>query len=166
MIKNEQGITLVELLVALTLITAVMAVGYSFLIQSVNIFNRGSDQTNLQQNVRIVASHIEEQLRYASGVELTANMPMSPNENKNYIYLQEGVIKFKEAGEEPVNILGESYALVFDELSFTQGKLPNTLYYKIGAKQRKQEYNLVSELVILNIAEPITGEAGAVVIFQ
>lgn len=67
-IINNKGITLVEILVAITVFSAVMIIATSMIIQSFNIINRSSEQVSRKQLAEIMLEDITNNLRQIDSV--------------------------------------------------------------------------------------------------
>lgn len=62
-ILNKDGITLVEILIAITVFSAVMIIATSMIIQSFSIINRSSEQVSTKQLAEIMLEDITNNLR-------------------------------------------------------------------------------------------------------
>lgn len=62
--ENKQGFTIVELLIGLTVLSTVIAVGYLFFFFGYNTFNTGESRSWVRANVRLAANFITDELRY------------------------------------------------------------------------------------------------------
>lgn len=67
-ILNNKAITLVELLIAITVFSAVMIIAISMIIQSFNIINRSSEQVSKNQLAEIMLEDITNNLRIVESV--------------------------------------------------------------------------------------------------
>ncbi|NLX70597.1 MAG: prepilin-type N-terminal cleavage/methylation domain-containing protein [Clostridiales bacterium] len=68
--NRNKGYSLIELLIALALLSAVIALGYSMYIMSMKVYGKSVDRINTQQNVRLAASYIKKKLLNASEAEV------------------------------------------------------------------------------------------------
>ncbi|MCM8900914.1 prepilin-type N-terminal cleavage/methylation domain-containing protein [Caldicoprobacter algeriensis] len=68
---RDDGYSLIELLVALALLSVVVSMGYSLYMMSVKGYARSIDRIDIQQNVRLAASYIQKKLLNASEDEVT-----------------------------------------------------------------------------------------------
>ncbi|MBS3885463.1 MAG: prepilin-type N-terminal cleavage/methylation domain-containing protein [Dethiobacter sp.] len=64
------GLSLIELLVTLSLLSVVLASGYGFYAFVANTFARGEQQTNLQQAVGAAVDYINDELRNVTQIEI------------------------------------------------------------------------------------------------
>lgn len=71
--RHEKGLTLVELLVALAIISLVLATLYSFYSAGLNSWNRAVSRVEAAQSARIALDRMIRELRYADQVWLTEN---------------------------------------------------------------------------------------------
>jgi len=74
LLKQNKGITLVELIIAIALISVVVSLGYMFYFTGFKAFDRNVDRVDLQQNVRHSVSYISRRLLNA---ELNPNYGVS-----------------------------------------------------------------------------------------
>lgn len=90
----QKGFTLIEILVVLTLCTVVLGLGYEYFSIGTNFFSRGERQGNVQRNVRLATDFITNEIRYSQKLEILEELPISFNEDYNYIYIdEEGQLK-------------------------------------------------------------------------
>lgn len=64
-IFNEKGVTLVEVLIVVVLIVAVLSLGYTVIHYSRTTFQTGTDRAEVQQDARLAANFIADELRNA-----------------------------------------------------------------------------------------------------
>ena len=72
-IKSKKGMTLVELIIAIGLISVIIALGYMFYFTGVRAFDRNVDRADIQQNVRHSISFITKKLLNADAVTATSS---------------------------------------------------------------------------------------------
>lgn len=89
--KNEQGFSLIELLIVLLLMGLVFGIGYGIFGFTVSTFARSETKANTQQNMRLVMQHIENEVRYAKTVEILADEPTSipADDPGTYIFIND-----------------------------------------------------------------------------
>lgn len=71
-LRNNRGISIIELLVACSLLVIVLGVGYNFYYYANQTFNFGLEQANLQNDTRIAVETISNELRYAENISDSA----------------------------------------------------------------------------------------------
>ena len=69
-IQNNKGLTLVELLVAMSILFLVLSAAYSFLNLGNSSYTRGADRFNTQSTLRIAAEHITNEIRFATSINI------------------------------------------------------------------------------------------------
>jgi len=69
--KSNKAITLVELIIAIGLITLIITLGYMFYFTGVRAFDRNVDRADIQQNVRHSMSFITKRLLNADNESVT-----------------------------------------------------------------------------------------------
>lgn len=154
LLNNKNGISLVELLIVLVLISVVLAVGYTFFAFGARAFNIGEARSIVQQNVRTSGDYIARQLRNAFEVQLldaSFSIPENIDDEFQYIFLNEnGAIehRYKDGskilfGSDDVKVIN----LLFNNPS------SGILEYSITAESTNpvQRYSISSELYIENL---------------
>lgn len=71
-LRNNRGISIIELLIACSLLVIVLGVGYNFYYYANQTFNFGLEQANLQNDTRIAVETISNELRYAENISDSA----------------------------------------------------------------------------------------------
>lgn len=66
--KDNKGITLIELIVVLALLSIVIAVAFNIFFVSTKTFDTGVDKAEVQQEARLVANEVTDSLKFASSV--------------------------------------------------------------------------------------------------
>jgi len=97
-IKQQRGLTLIELIIVLTLLVTVLSVGFSLYMFSRNALSKGEKQSDAQSQARIASLFITNELRTAETVKIYNKeiTGISKIDGRNYIYFDEGekAIKF------------------------------------------------------------------------
>jgi prepilin-type N-terminal cleavage/methylation domain-containing protein len=70
MIADKKGLTLVELIIAMSLLAVIITMGFSVYITGVKAFNQNASTVDNQSNVRYAMSYITRQLRKAADVQV------------------------------------------------------------------------------------------------
>ncbi|ACV63980.1 hypothetical protein Dtox_3245 [Desulfofarcimen acetoxidans DSM 771] len=138
---NDKGFTLVELLIALALISLVIVLSYTLYFYSFNSFNIGTSQANLQQNARLVDEELEKWLRNAGELEISS-------ENKTGY---DGTLKLENN-----TFLSNDKAITDNSISDVQFKINKEsgkpiLLYKILCKNGAQEYEFNNQILLNNV---------------
>ncbi|MBP7401817.1 MAG: VWA domain-containing protein [Clostridia bacterium] len=66
--KNKRGFTLVEVIVAATLLTSVLSLAFSMLLTGIRAQKTGNEEASLQTSARIVSETVNQVVRYSSAV--------------------------------------------------------------------------------------------------
>lgn len=152
-IENMRGLTLVEMIVVLSLLSMVLAVGYTFLFSGLNTFNIAEGRSEVQRVVRLAGDFITREVRYAHEMEI-----INPTESDDfidttyyYIYQDGSSIKYRKEGEGiATNILNGISDEVAFQLHFTKdGRMIN--YSIHGSKDGESPYEIDSDVLILNL---------------
>jgi len=166
-IHDQKGFTLVELMVALSLLLLVLGLGYTIFGFTVTTFARSETKANLQQNMRLAAQYIENDVRYAYGVEiLDAIDPdsLTVTENDMYIYINsDGKLEIRSADD--TFILSDTFIGDTDFLLQFTKEGDNLLGIDVG--NTADEKKIITRIKVLNISEDdgmITGvETGSAI---
>lgn len=88
--SDKRGLTIVELLVVLAVLSLVLGVGYNLYSFGTESFTRGETQWIVQREVRSAADYIAREVRYAYQLSIhTGSIPSNPGEH-HYIFRDGG----------------------------------------------------------------------------
>jgi len=156
--KSQNGFALVELIITLSLLSIIMALGYTFFSFGTGSYDTGGSQQNVQQNVRNLANAITDEVRFATNIQIiddASNIPL--NDGNYYIFLQNDKIYFQDIdGDRAVMPVVIEDGTVINSLSFT-GTGNYILDFTINASKNQQTYQVASSVQPLNLTGPITG---------
>lgn len=147
--KRNKGITLIELLITLAILSIVIMITFSMHTFGNNTFNTGSKQSEVQSNLRLASNYITKVLRYSSNVEILATMPVTPDTSKEYIYCDSGSLKHYSVGN--IKTITSSADSLTTNIEF-QEQDPQTVYFKLDSTLKGESYSIDSTVVSLNIA--------------
>ena len=86
--KKQDGLSLVELMITLSLLGIVLALGYMYFDYGVQAFDRGERQSIAQQASRITSDFVTAELRFAKEIEINPEGGIS-EAGYRYIYLDD-----------------------------------------------------------------------------
>lgn len=165
---SQRGLGLIELVIALSLLSVVLAAVYSYYFFGNRSFSTGEAQQNLQQNVRHASAFVTNEIRFASEVEILSENPLSFESGWYYIYLKDGdeenIFFRSDDGEKPIP------GIITDDTSYDSGALvfngagSNVLQFTISASNNDQNYNIESQVQPLNISGSIGGSNNGVAV--
>ncbi|RQD73054.1 MAG: prepilin-type N-terminal cleavage/methylation domain-containing protein [Candidatus Syntrophonatronum acetioxidans] len=90
MSKKQEGLTLVELVIVLSLLSIILALGYMYYDFGVQAFERGEHRTIAQKAVRLTADFITSEIRYAKEIEINPEeAPPEGNGDNGYRFIYE-----------------------------------------------------------------------------
>lgn len=168
--KNEKGVTLIELLIAMAILGIVLSVAYSLLFYGNTTFSHGNRQYNTQSSVRIAADYAEQELRFATTISILNSVPSPKLEPYNYMYIDNGRLVHEIYDSGSGNYSTRSFNLnVLDNISTFAFIDDSRLGITIEAEDGEQGYLLNREVNLLNVSlvsEAITGTTGDVVAFR
>jgi prepilin-type N-terminal cleavage/methylation domain-containing protein len=176
---NQRGMTLMEMLATMTLLTLLLSVAYPVFLIGVKTFDRGQTRSNLQDQVRLASLTVTKALRYASEVSIVSGTacptpPLSsdPSYGYNFICVDSSGHAIKNLN---LNLISSSYqatSLIEDpigkqsfDLTFTMNAAnAKILGFVIAGSSANESYQIQSEVSILNAAGNIQGTSGYKVI--
>lgn len=152
-ITAKKGFILVEVMVVVTLLALVFGAIFSLYFFGVNSFVRGTVRTDIQQNVRVAASYIIQEIRFANslkvlnegvegspGNEIEYTKPGDPSNRKYKIKrnIKNEVVLLTITGSlTSSNII----AYGMSELSFERG-LEHTLEFALTGTEGGQDFRV------------------------
>ena len=153
MFFNSKGLSVIELLIALSLLGIVLALGFSYFFFGANTFKVGETQSNLQRDIRLTSDFITREVRNAIDLALfdsNSGIPTGGDGN-NYIYLNESIIMHIDTGG---NVTSRTDNFI-ESLSFDIKEVNDRylLEFVIHGSDDDQEYRLESEVYLNNITE-------------
>ena len=180
LINNKHGFALLELVITLTLLGIILAMGFMFYSFGVSTYRISEEQTDVQQNARLAADFIIKELRVAEKVIIVdgyedldiGQLGMTHEEDTPvyYLYLKDNSIYYQEhenlaVGELPgpganLAALQESIAanidfnLTFKKSASEEGK-DNIMEFDLSAINANsgRDYRLDTQLLVLNLDE-------------
>ncbi len=132
--KKQDGLSLVELMIALSLLGIVLALGFMYFNFGVQAFDRGERQTIAQQASRITSDFVTAELRFAKEIEINPTDGISESgDGYRYIYLDDKSILFRdENGNDRILADGLADSIPY-HISFTSNVPYDVVYFYITA---------------------------------
>lgn len=125
--KKSDGFSIVELLVVLSLLGIVLALGYMYFGFGVKAYDRGEQRAIAQQASRLASGFITSEIRFANEIEINPSDSSFEN-GYRYIYIEDESIKhINENGNE--RILADSSADDMDYSIFFTSNVPHDVVY-------------------------------------
>lgn len=148
-LRSQRGVTLVELIVALAILGFVLAAVYSFYYFGERSFAVGSEQSNLQRDLRLAADFITREVRHAVELDLIP-VPASFAAGYSYIFLENSAVVHvhngvKTAKTGPV-VTGLSFGL--ERLRHNDR---NVLQFTVRGRSGNQQYELSTRVFLSNV---------------
>lgn len=164
-IKNKRGLTLLELIIAMGILSIVLMCIYSLFGFGNTTFTRGTRQSDIQSSIRLASDYITQQIRYSTEMKILddAAIPsladIEPYENYIYFDSTNNTITHINKYFTKTIPIGHPGSIEFTSLS--PFKL---LKFDIQAENRGQSYNINSEVISMNLhlnaRGAITGTTG------
>ena len=147
-INCEQGVTLVELLIGISLLGLVFSLAYSIYNFGIVTFNRGEELIALQQEVRMVSRVLSEELRFAYNIGLLSSVPDEYPSTGNLIFVKDNKLIQVASGTE--NILVDSRDQ--GELSIKFKPIgTKRVDFEISLESESRSFSIDSSVVLMNI---------------
>ncbi|MBS3983004.1 MAG: hypothetical protein KGZ41_04320 [Dethiobacter sp.] len=162
LLKNEKGLSLVELVISLSFLSVILGIGYSYFYFATNTFRVGQNQSNLQQNIRLATNYITRELRTAHLVEVKGNNFTIPatDPHYGYIFIDAGngrITHLKKGTTQKVDILSGLTDNVSFNINFRpKAADPKTLVYTISGTYQGTTNSSTSELFLENVTRVTT----------
>lgn len=148
-VYRKKGFTLVELIIFLALLGVVLTIGYRIFFSGQNTYAMGSDQYQLQSEIRKAGDFIIDEVRNATEIDII-NTPFFPQTGYGYIYLHDSKIVYEYSG----GTRNITDSLVKDENVFSIRKDPdnrNFLCIDMTGTLNGNTYNLSTEILLKNV---------------
>lgn len=155
-LSKEQGLSLIELIVASSLLLTLLALAYNFWQFGFTSFVSAEKRSNVQQNVRLATDFIHNEIRFATSAELLGTNPVIPaaqdiGVDTHYILLNGSKIEYRSRNVSqfiPISIADE----IHFNLNFTKSG-GNLLSVEIrGQTDGQQPFFLSSQVRLENLS--------------
>lgn len=157
--KKRSGLSLVELVIVLGLLSVVLSAGYMFFNFVYSSFFTAEGRSDVQQNVRIVSDFISKEIRNATSVKLLGSSETIPDpstlkEDEHYIFVNaDGKIEYRTKNVSRIipDIISERINFTLDfSISTASDRI---LRYDLGGiRDSDHTFSLSSEVFIQNLA--------------
>lgn len=165
--NNRHGVTLIELLVAISIMGILINVAYALFDFGNKSNSISIKQQDIQSSIRLASDIIVNKTRYASHLEIWD--PSTPLDSSyNHIYQSSGNLMIKEMGSSATKIVNSdantTYSILFtlgdttghgirynNQVNFINSNLDNILEYDIDGVKSGREYSVETEVNILNL---------------
>ncbi|NLJ79529.1 MAG: prepilin-type N-terminal cleavage/methylation domain-containing protein [Firmicutes bacterium] len=162
-LKLDAGFTIVELMIALTLLGGVLGVIYSLHSYGMVSFSRGEAQMVNQQEVRFLTKLLSEEIRYAETVKIYGSLYEAGSGGVCYTVKNGNVIQIKGDQEKPIADSGSEYSLQFESEEIS-GNLVVELTVSSG---QGKKYEIRTKVLALNATlEEESQKTGSVLCVQ
>ncbi|MDD2211858.1 MAG: prepilin-type N-terminal cleavage/methylation domain-containing protein [Clostridia bacterium] len=159
---DNQGVTLVELLIGITLTTLVMAAMFTFLIMNINFSNVAQDEVYIQEQVRKAMKTITEQAMNKEGYALdefgniTLQKGTGEELEKITFKCENGSLSYIDGAGTSTVIAGNIEKFKVEEI--VANELPLNVTIKgvknKGSKKNEVSFELTSKVFLRNYKEP------------
>ncbi len=156
MIRNEKGVTLIEVLIVSGAMVIVLAGIYSLYLSGQKIFHSGAGQVELHDSLRLTAEKISRKLRFAESVTLLPggwDPENAPTDDYSYIYYDGASrrVMLLDSSGPPQPLSGDNVSAI----NFTaEGRI---LLFAIEGESGSESFTLDTSVRPLNLSGPISG---------
>ena len=148
-VYRKKAFTLIELIIFLALLGVVLAIGYRLFFFGQRAFAVGSDQFQLQSEIRKAGDFIIDEVRNATEIDII-NTPFFAQTGYGYIYLHDSKIVYEYSG----GTRDITDSLLKDEDVFSIRKDSdnrNFLCIDMTGTLNGNSYNLSTEILLKNV---------------
>ncbi len=151
-IHNNEGFTLVELLVSLLLIGVLLGLIFFIYFYGTNTFNKGSKQTFVQQDTRIISEIITKEIRNSKAISNNLSNVLSADDNYYFELLFDANQLVKKKYNKVGDVLETTrFADTLSDLSFEISSNNNDIIIvKIMTLDDNQQFSTSQEILINN----------------
>ncbi|HSW35684.1 MAG TPA: prepilin-type N-terminal cleavage/methylation domain-containing protein [Candidatus Limnocylindrales bacterium] len=149
-ISNQNGLSLVELLITISLLVVILSLGFLYLGFGVQAFEEGERRAIAQQAVRTTSDFITDELRFAKQIEINPVGGLT-EAGFRYFFLRDGSIIFKSDDlYQPERILADSLAdAMIYNIVFTSNVPDDVVIFTITADN--DLYEITTRVQALNV---------------
>lgn len=162
-LRSSQGVTLVELLVAVSLLGMVLGVAYSAYTFGYRSFIQGTEQAALQREARLIVRSLTDEIRYAQEVQVLETVPNAPAPQDIFVYVEDGRVFRLENGKSTQ--IGDSSGDISASLWF-EAEDSHTLEFVLTVSSQKRQYKLEGSITPLNMEKAISEASGSVLLYR
>lgn len=160
---DEQGVTLVELLLVLSLLGMVLGIAYSIHFFGTISFSRGSQQAAMQQEARFLAKVLSDEIRFAHNIKLLNAVPEEVESNYAIIFMDETgkIVKKDRDSRTHLGPTSENISAILDFKLDTSGHVE----FGVEVISKTGKYKLETSVLALNLEAPLDS-AGVVMQYR
>ena len=160
--NSECGITLIELMLAITILGTIGGLGTTIYLQANESFNKAEKRWTVQTDMRSLASFINQSMRNSFDVIINPDNIKSSSDLKddeNYLYVKDndnnnfGEIRYRDQDNDKIIIGNDKkvyeYSVNFNISSISGSEINDTIDYQITAKD--SNYMIESTLYLANM---------------
>ncbi len=154
-INNSKGVTLIELVITLAILSIVLLGIYGFFRVGSNSFMIGSRQYRSQSDVRLAIEAISKEIRYATEVKLLSTIPSSIgiDDKYNYFYVKDGSLVhslYNNGAVRNIHSYGQGIQDASDFNTEQVGEFQSIDFHLLG-QDGNQNFDLHADLSMPNI---------------
>lgn len=145
---NNKGLTLIELIITIALLGIIISFMFTFFQFNYSAFFRSNRRYNVQTGLNNCARLIEKELRFANDIKIYSHKD-DFCETKNYIYLDDNMIKIKRIDSESKSLMAKNI-IIADKPWFQLEDNLLTFQIKGQSPKNKEEFVIESTIELLN----------------
>lgn len=152
--KKENGFTVMELLIALAILLIVLGLGFNLYFYTQKSFQDGEQRWIQQREVKKVADYISSFVKNSYFIDIIGDIDETYSFDNEYSYIykdsNDGIIKYKNLTESPVNLCTTDLSLNFEPAKDADDNdIYNVLDYDISANVGN--YEVESSIFLQNV---------------
>jgi hypothetical protein len=146
MISGNSGLTIIELMIAATLISIVIAVGYSIYFFGTTSFGSGTAQAHAQQQVRLADDYIKREVRNAFSISVRSEYNEWQDDFDGYIKVDTDGSLVVSGNKVSDSVISNIIVNIASEAGGSY-----VLTYSITGNEESQNYSLDNQILLNNI---------------
>ncbi|WP_146129054.1 PilW family protein [Orenia metallireducens] len=168
LIRDNRAFTLVEIMIAIVISSAVISGAYMLLSNSYQIFNDSQQKITFQQDINFLSHYITEQLRYATKVKVLNDISKLDHANYSYLLLssdQSQVIHYPQNSvgvSIPRTVVSSNNKYKYNLLFSKEDAEDKYVNFQLGIDKLKSKFS--SAVAPSNLTDSILGDKEGIAI--
>ncbi|NTW71238.1 MAG: prepilin-type N-terminal cleavage/methylation domain-containing protein [Eubacteriaceae bacterium] len=161
--NSQRGVTLIELIITLALITITIAVVTNIFMVARQTFNTGVDKSSAQQNARFVSNKITDELKFAKNIDSVA---FTSGEFYRMYVNNHSLLIQKYSG--PTTTVGSPVTVgqYIESLSFAGSQYGKTINFTLNSKSNFTGNTAEAKVFLVNSSVQLMNNVGANKVIQ
>lgn len=150
---KKKGMTLIELMVAISVFSLLLTIVSTALLFSLKTIANGQQQASIQSSVRLASQYVTNYVRTAESVEILDALPDTLQEDTVYIAIKDNTLKLIKKDSQDLDIFNfNEEGLGNPVVTFNKGLAGDkSLMFSIGYNYKGKNYSIQSEIALINM---------------